>query len=136
VGLWFFQGALLDDPHDLLVNAQEGRTKAQRQMRFDSASQIKPRIIGQYLKQAIANSVAGKALKPDRNKPLEIPNELAAALGKDKKAKAAYDAMSLSCRREYAEYVSEAKRAETRLKRLEKIMPMIREQVGMNDRYR
>jgi uncharacterized protein YdeI (YjbR/CyaY-like superfamily) len=30
-GLWFFQGALLDDDQKVLVNAQEGKTRAMRQ---------------------------------------------------------------------------------------------------------
>ena len=28
VGIWFFQGAFLDDPQKKLINAQEGKTKA------------------------------------------------------------------------------------------------------------
>ncbi len=31
VGLWFFQGVLLKDERQVLINAQSGRTKAQRQ---------------------------------------------------------------------------------------------------------
>jgi uncharacterized protein YdeI (YjbR/CyaY-like superfamily) len=28
VGIWFFQGVFLKDEHDVLINAQEGKTKA------------------------------------------------------------------------------------------------------------
>jgi uncharacterized protein YdeI (YjbR/CyaY-like superfamily) len=38
--------------------------------------------------------------------------------------------------REYCEYISEAKRDATKLKRLEKIIPMIIEGVGLNDKYK
>ena len=40
--------------------------------------------------------------------------------------------------REYtrAEYISDAKRDETKVKRLAKIMPMIQEGKGLNDKYR
>ncbi len=34
VGLWFHQGALLGDKKKVLINAQEGKTKALRQWRF------------------------------------------------------------------------------------------------------
>ncbi|MBK7633096.1 MAG: hypothetical protein IPJ13_01585 [Saprospiraceae bacterium] len=35
-GIWFFQGGLLDDKQQFLMNAQEGKTKAMRQWRFFS----------------------------------------------------------------------------------------------------
>ena len=45
-------------------------------------------------------------------------------------------ALSPGKRREYAEYIAEARREDTRNKRLEKIMPMILAGQGLNDRYR
>ena len=33
-GIWFYQGALLKDKHKKLINAQENKTNAMRQMRF------------------------------------------------------------------------------------------------------
>ncbi|MEL7473318.1 MAG: YdeI/OmpD-associated family protein, partial [Planctomycetota bacterium] len=38
--------------------------------------------------------------------------------------------------RQYNEHVSEAKREETKLKRVEKIKPMILEGVGLHDKYK
>jgi len=124
-GLWFFQGALLKDPRQRLMNAQEGRTKAQRQWRFQSAKEIDRKLILSYVKEAIALADDGKEIKPDRDKPIEIPSELELALRKNTKARQSFEAMSKSCRREYAEYISEAKKPETRQRRLKKIMPMI-----------
>lgn len=124
-GLWFFQGALLKDPKQRLVNAQEGRTKAQRQWRFQSAAEIDRKLILSYVREAIALAEAGTEIKPDRDKPLEIPSELEAALKRNAKARRIFETMSKSCRREYAEYISEAKKPETRQRRLDKIMPMI-----------
>ena len=40
VGLWFYQGALLSDPQQVLINAQTGRTKASRQWRYTSADYL------------------------------------------------------------------------------------------------
>lgn len=136
VGLWFYQGALLKDPDGVLINAQEGVTKALRQWRFNSKKDIKSRQIKKYLLEAIALAEQGKEIKPDRNKPITIPPELKQALAANKPAKASFEKMSKSCRREYAEYISGAKREDTKLRRLEKIMPMIVKSVGMNDKYR
>ena len=57
-------------------------------------------------------------------------------LRKRRKAHASFEAVTPGKRREYAEYVASAKREETRLKRVEKVLPMIEEGVGLNDRYR
>lgn len=52
-GLWFLQGALLADKRKVLINAQEGKTKALRQWRFQSSSEIDARLIKAYVKEAI-----------------------------------------------------------------------------------
>ncbi|MEZ6137420.1 MAG: YdeI/OmpD-associated family protein [Pirellulaceae bacterium] len=135
-GLWFYQGALLNDPHGLLVNAREGTTNAQRQIRFHSSKQVKARLLRRYVIEAMALVEAGKEIKPNRNQPLEVPLELAAALKKTPKAARNFELMSKSCRREYAEYIASAKKDETKQRRLDKIMPMIVAGGGLNDRYR
>ena len=136
VGLWFHQGALLEDSEGVLVNAQEGKTKALRQWRFTSKSQIRARTIKAYIKEAIALVEQGKEIKPDRSKRIVIPDELAGAFRKNNKARAAFDKLSKSCQREYADHVGDAKREETRLRRVEKIIPMILEGKGLHDKYR
>lgn len=52
-------------------------------------------------------------------KELAMPADLAAALKKNKKAQASFDAFSPSQRREYVEWIIEAKSDETRQRRLE-----------------
>ena len=44
--------------------------------------------------------------------------------------------MRLGLQREYADYVADAKRDDTKLRRIEKIMPMISAGVGLHDKYR
>ena len=135
-GIWFYQGALLKDKAKVLVNAQEGKTKALRQWRITKMSEIKVKTIKEYILEAISLAEQGVEIKPNRNKPLNIPVELEKALAKNKKTRIAFDALSKSCKREYAEYIAEAKREETKLRRIEKIIPMISNSVGLNDKYR
>lgn len=135
-GLWFFQGALIDDKNNVLINAGEGKTKAMRQWRMTSAKEIKPRAIKSYVIAAIQIVVDGAEIKPDRNKPLEIPAELAGAFSKNRSAQNCFSKMTKGKQREYADYISSAKRAETKQSRIEKILPMIVEGIGLNDKYR
>lgn len=135
-GLWFFQGALLEDRHRVLINAQEGRTKSLRQWRFTSKQEIKPRIIKAYVKEAIRKLDQGMEIKPDRQKRLQIPPELQQALAENRQLERAFADMSRGRQREFAEYIASAKRADTKTKRLSKILPMISEGIGLNDKYR
>ena len=135
-GLWFFQGALLKDPKKVLVNAQEGTTRAMRQWRMHSRDDIDARQIKAYIKEAVQNQQAGREIKAERNKALEIPRELQDALKENPKARAGFEAMTRGKQREYAEHVAGAKRVETRQARLDKALPMIAAGIGLHDKYR
>ncbi|MEO1513190.1 MAG: YdeI/OmpD-associated family protein, partial [Planctomycetota bacterium] len=125
VGLWFHQGALLADDLGVLINAQDGKTKALRQWRFASPKEIKVRAIKAYLEEAMALVDQGKEIKPTRGKGVEIPAELAEAMKSAEGAEAAWAGHTPGKRREYAEHVASAKKAETRESRAAKAVPMI-----------
>ena len=91
VALWFHQGVYLEDRDGVLVNAQEGKTKALRQWRFNSEGEIDAKLIRRYVMEAIENQKAGKELKPDRSRPLEIPQELAQAMKENGELAAAFE---------------------------------------------
>jgi uncharacterized protein YdeI (YjbR/CyaY-like superfamily) len=136
-GIWFFNGLFLKDEHNLLVNAQEGKTKALRQMRFTSINDIDKDAVLAYVKEAIDNQKAGKELKPDRSKKKTvIPPELQAELNKDKALLSSFNDLSPSKQRDYCEHIATAKREPTKLSRLEKIKPMILQGAGLHDKYK
>jgi uncharacterized protein YdeI (YjbR/CyaY-like superfamily) len=138
VGLWFFQGALLKDKKKKLINAQAGKTKALRQWRFNSVKEIEAesKTIKLYLEEAILNQKQGKEIKAQKKKPLEIPKELNGLFKQNKKVKECFNSLSLPKQREYSEYINEAKRDETKQKRLSKIVPLIIKGKGLNDKYK
>jgi uncharacterized protein YdeI (YjbR/CyaY-like superfamily) len=69
---------------------------------------------GQYTSPIAARNKVVKAPKAS----VEEPPEFTKALKANKKASAAYAAFSPSCKREYVEWIADAKRAETRDKRI------------------
>lgn len=135
-GLWFHQGALFDDDIDVLINAQDGKTKALRQWRMTSASEIKPSIIKRYVNASIRHVDAGYAIKADKNRAVVVPPELQKALRLQKGAAGAYRDLRLGLRREFADYVSSAKRDETKQRRIGKVLAHISSGTGLNDKYR
>jgi uncharacterized protein YdeI (YjbR/CyaY-like superfamily) len=136
--LWFYQGALLKDKNGILINAGEGKTKTLRQWRFTKLESIIDSIepIKSYIAEAIENCKLGKEIKPDLNRPLVIPQELQEALDKDKFMQTNFENFSLSKKRDFAEYIETAKRAETKITRLQKIIPMIEKELGLHDKYK
>ena len=134
-GIWFFNGVFLKDEHKVLVNAQEEKTKALRQMRFVSINDIDKNIVLAYVKEAIENQKLGKEIKPDRSKKeTVIPKELKVILVND--LKVSFNNLSAYKQREYCEYISSAKREATKQTRLEKIKLMILQGISLNDKYK
>jgi len=66
---------------------------------------------------------------------VEVPDALAAALKKNKVAGKQFTAMSPSCQREYCEWIAEAKREETREKRVATAVEWIGEGKSRNWKY-
>jgi hypothetical protein len=61
-----------------------------------------------------------------RSADVTVPAELVAALASDPAAKAAFDALAPSHRREFAEHVAEAKRPDTRVRRANAVVVRLR----------
>jgi uncharacterized protein YdeI (YjbR/CyaY-like superfamily) len=135
-GLWFYQGAFLKDEAGVLINATEGVTKALRQWRFTSVDEIDDQLILRYVNEAIQNQKEGKELKPDRNQPVIIPEELSAVFNDDEELQNCFNRFTPGRKKEFANYISEAKTVETRQARIQKIIPLILENIGLNDKYR
>ncbi|MDN3493646.1 YdeI/OmpD-associated family protein [Winogradskyella bathintestinalis] len=135
--IWFHQGVFLKDELRLLKNAQEQKTKAMRQMRFETKNDINEAAVLTYVKEAIENQHLGKELQPQRtNKTVAIPKELKEILDTNTDFKTAFNTLTPSKQRDYSDYISEAKRDVTKQKRLEKIIPLVLNGVGLNDKYR
>lgn len=136
-GIWFFNGVFLKDEQHVLVNAQEGKTKALRQWRFTSLNDINKPLVLAYIKEAIENQKLGKEIKPEKKgNHVVIPSELEDGLKLNTDLNQSFKALSPYKQREYAEYIDTAKREATKQIRLEKITLMILQGVGLHDKYK
>jgi hypothetical protein len=62
----------------------------------------------------------------DEPRTVELPPALAAAFDADEDSRAAFDRLSYSHRREYADWIAEAKRDDTRSRRVAKTLDRLR----------
>lgn len=133
--IWFFNGVFLKDEKKKLINAQEEVTKSLRQWRFTSKEEVNEKEVLEYIYEAIENEKQGKVIKPSKkeaivsellNKEMALNPALAAAFAKFSPYK----------QYEFLEYIETAKQEKTKLSRIEKVLPMILANVGLNDKYR
>lgn len=83
--------------------------------------------------EGVTSPTRSKAKK--KSVEVVVPVELTTALKKNKKALAAFESFPPSHKREYAEWISEAKREETRKKRVDNAVEWITEGKGRNWKY-
>jgi len=136
--LWFHLGALMSDEGARFEDpeAVNSKAKAMRQWRFGEDDEVDAGEIASYVDEAIELVESGAKVSPEKKTGVDVPPELEAALAKSAPARKAFAALTPGKQREYAAHVAEAKQAATKARRVEKILPMIREGVGLHDRYR
>ena len=124
----------------LILEGDEARSEeAMGQFgRITSVDELPPRevLIG-YVRRAM--EVNEKGLKPAARKPkkadIDPPEDLTAALRAEPDAMKAFDEMAPGYRREYIEWIDEAKREATRRRRIEKAVSQISEGKSLNWKY-
>jgi uncharacterized protein YdeI (YjbR/CyaY-like superfamily) len=128
----FWKHAILAEKHEILQHQERAAMGSFGKMtsRQDLPSD---KILKMLIKDAMKLNEAGIAIpnlgrKAPGGKPeIPEPEYLTKLLAKDKKAKTTWDAFSPSCRREYLEWITEAKTEPTREKRLAQTMEWLAE---------
>ena len=134
-GIWFYNGVFLKDEKKLLINANEENTKSLRQMRFISVNEIDEKLILYYINEAIEIEEKGLFI-PKEKKETIIPELLQNEMDKNQELLSKFNAFSPYKQREFIEHITSAKQEKTQLARLEKVIAMILEGKGLNDKYR
>ena len=123
----------------LVVAEQTGDNPYRVFGRLTKLSDLPPKkTLTGYIKKAMALNDAGVTIKRAPKAPARsiiVPKDLAAALAKNRKAKAAFDGFSPSHKREYVEWITEAQRPETRARRLQTAVAQMAEVKPHNWKY-
>ena len=131
--LMFFKGALLKDTHGLL-RSQGQNTQSAMRLEFTSEAQVAKAVVKSYVTQAIAVEKAGRKVDFKAKRELELPQELARILQKDRRLAKAFCSLTPGRQRGYVLHFTGAKQSQTRTARIEKCIPRILAGLGMNER--
>lgn len=128
-GFWQHE-QIVGDPRDREAMGSFGRITSLGDMPDDATMTT---LIGK------AAALIDEGVKPLRARsakaPIPMPDDLAAALADSPPAQATFAAFPQSCRREYLEWVTEAKRPETRAKRVAQTVEWLAEGKRRNWKY-
>jgi uncharacterized protein YdeI (YjbR/CyaY-like superfamily) len=137
VAFGFWKSKLMDDPEGLF---DRGPRASMCSARVEDVNNIpSQKILVDYVRRAVQLNEEGTQLptQPKRKGPIRVvvPPDLKAALAKSKRAAKAFDALAPSYRRDYVEWLTEAKTEKTRAKRLATAMEWISEGKPRNWKY-
>ncbi|MBI3271217.1 MAG: YdeI/OmpD-associated family protein [Planctomycetes bacterium] len=133
VTLTFFRGSAMKDPKKLLAPCSADNAH-NRSMKFVSVDEIDEKTLGSYVKEAAALNVQG-VKAPARKAALATPDDLTRALAEKAKARAFFDGLPPGARRDYVEWVLQAKRPESRASRIETTVQQCGEGKRRNWKY-
>ncbi len=124
---------------DSTATGHEGEAMGQFGKLAGMADLPEPGALDAMIRQAAALIDAGEGGRPRTERPAkpeaDVPEELAEALAGDDAAAATFNAFPPSCRREYCEWIGDAKRAETKAKRVAEAIGWLREGKRRNWKY-
>lgn len=138
VSVWFHKGALLKDTHKLFDKPEKDEEKGIRKVKFEEGDAINEKAFVDLVKQAVKVNQSGAKLgdaKPAR-KALVVPPELENCLRKDEEAWMHWEKFNYTHKKEYVEWIEDAKQDETRKRRIAQALEMIREGVGKEDKHK
>ncbi|RUS46965.1 YdeI family protein [Cohnella sp. AR92] len=132
--LLFHKGALLKDPHGILIQQTEN-VQAARQIRFTDLQQIEEMqlIIKTYIDEAIEIEKAGLQVPLKKNADYAVPEELENKFVEVPELKTAFEALTPGRQRAYLLHFGSPKQSKTRDSRIEKYLPHILNGKGMDD---
>ncbi|MDH3285042.1 MAG: YdeI/OmpD-associated family protein [Acidobacteriota bacterium] len=137
VSFGFWKARLMKDPAKIFKK-DAGASMAG--VRVEKLSDLpSERVLVGYVKQAVELNEKDirepRAGKKKASRKLVVPDDLKAAMKKNKKALATFENFSFSNRKEYVEWITEAKREETRQRRVRTAIEWMAEGKPRNWKY-
>jgi uncharacterized protein YdeI (YjbR/CyaY-like superfamily) len=136
VGFGFWKSKLMSDPQGLFAGAPRASAMG---VRIEKLSDLPTRaVLVAYVREAARLNEQGAQApaKSKRSVTYDVPPDLAQRLAKNARAAKTFAGLAPSHRREYTEWIVEAKRDATRVRRLERAIELLEAGKEKNWKYR
>ncbi len=138
VSVWFHKGALLKDAHGLFKLTEKDEERGVRKYKIHEGETVNEKAFLDLVKQALKLNVAGTKLpetKAERN-TVVVPQDLEGCMKRDGEAWDQWEKFTLGRKKEYVEWIEDAKQEEIRKRRIAQALEMIRDGVGKEDKHK
>ena len=135
--VWFHKGAFFDDPKNLL-EASSDDTKYMRKYILHTIDDLDEKGLKGLIREAIKYQETDVEVEVTATSEKETLTSdlLDEALSNDSKAKAEFENFTDYKQKEFIEHIETAKRDATKQRRLKKSLELIRQGIGLHDKYR
>jgi hypothetical protein len=126
----FFNGSGMKDTKGLFNHCVDNEFS--RSIKYTDLKEIDEKLLTAYIKESVA--VNQKGFKREvKDKTVDVPADLEKALAKNKTASAFFHGLSYGYKKDYVNWITEAKRPETRVDRVAKLVARCAQGLRMND---
>lgn len=129
----FFNGSAMSDPEKIFNHCVDNEFS--RSIKYTDISQVNPVMLTAYIHESIAVNKKGFRRKVF-DKTVEVPADLEKAFLSNHPARAFFEGLTYGYKKEYVEWITSAKREETRNERIAKTVALCGEERRLNDKYK
>lgn len=135
--VWFHKGTFFDDPKNLL-EASSDETKYMRKYVLPSIDDLDEEGLKGLIREAVKFQESDPELElSGQSEKKELSSDLLDnTLNRDPEAKSEFEKFPDYKKKEFIEHIETAKRDATKKRRLDKSMDLIRQGIGLHDKYR
>jgi uncharacterized protein YdeI (YjbR/CyaY-like superfamily) len=128
----FFNGSALKDEEGAFNHCTDN--KFSRSIKYVSEDEPDEKMLTAYIRESVRLNRTGFK-RVIASKQVEVPSDLEASLAQDAKAHAFFNGLSYVYKKDFVEYVTSAKRDQTRIDRITKVVAHAAEGRKLNDKY-
>jgi uncharacterized protein YdeI (YjbR/CyaY-like superfamily) len=133
VNFVFFQGTLLKDKKKILIGNEN--SVHNRHIKFTDVKEINEDVLLAYIIEAIDNNKKGNKKLSVKDKTVIIPADIKKMFSQFS-VLANFEGTTYSRRKEIILYISAAKKDETRQRRIDKAIEVLKKKTGLFDKYK
>lgn len=134
IKITFFNGGAMEAHQELFNHCKDNAFN--RSIKVDAKNALNKKVLELLIQEGIKINGTGFKRSSKLDKPQSLPSELDSILNKNISIKHYFDALAPSHKKEYIEYITSAKKEETKMRRLTKVEEMLNAKRSLNDKYR